>query len=104
MSRSNAANDASLTLAVRVTARGSRDAVIGWDTAGRVLHVRVAAPPVNGSANRSVAALVATMLGLRPRQVSLVSGETARDKLFALFGIAAAELNERLAALPSLAI
>jgi hypothetical protein len=103
MSSGNGAEGA-LTLAVRVTARGGRDAVIGWDTAGHVLHVRVAAPPVNGSANRSVAALVATMLGLRPRQVSLVSGETARDKRFALFEIAAAELNERLAALPRLAV
>ena len=90
----------SVTLRVRVTPRGGRDAVIG--VRDGVLHVRVAAPPVDGAANRACQELVARLLGLRRFQVVLTGGETARDKRFAVSGISPDTLAERLAALPAL--
>ncbi len=90
-----------LFLNVRVTPRGGRDALVGWNAETRVLAVRVSAPPVDGAANQAVAQLLAGLLCLRARQIELVSGATSRTKRFRLFDIAASDLEARLAALPA---
>ena len=66
------------------------------------LHLRVAAAPVDGAANKACAALIAEALGLRRSQVALASGDTSRDKRFALSGVTPEEAERRLAALPAL--
>jgi uncharacterized protein YggU (UPF0235/DUF167 family) len=45
------------------------------------LVVRVAAPAVDGRATEAALAAVATALGLRRRQITLVSGATSRTKV-----------------------
>jgi uncharacterized protein YggU (UPF0235/DUF167 family) len=47
-----------------------------------VLRVRVTAPPVDGAANEAVRSLLAKGLGITARDVDLVSGATARMKVF----------------------
>lgn len=81
-------------ISVRVTPRGGRDAVVGWRD--EVLHVRVSAPPANAAANKACSALIARVLRLRRAAVRLVSGETARNKRFALEGIASPVLVIKL--------
>lgn len=68
-------------LSVRVTPRASRDAVEGFDADG-TLRVRVTAAPADGAANAAVAKLLARALDLPGRDVVLVSGATARQKVF----------------------
>jgi uncharacterized protein (TIGR00251 family) len=68
-------------LSVRVTPRASRDAVEGFDADG-TLRVRVTAAPADGAANAAVAKLLARALDLPGRDVALVSGATARQKVF----------------------
>jgi uncharacterized protein YggU (UPF0235/DUF167 family) len=84
-----------MQIAVRVTARGGRDAVEGWvrDDAGRLLlKVRVAAAPAEGQANAAVIALLARTLG-RPRSAfALASGQTARVKRIEVEGLVGADL------------
>ena len=70
-------------LSVRVTARASRDAVEGFDADG-TLRVRVTAAPADGAANAAVAKALARALDLPGRDVVLVSGATARQKVFAI--------------------
>lgn len=87
-------------LAVRVTPKGGRDAVMGWlrDAAGRpVLAVRVGAAPEDGAANTALVALMARTLGIRRRDVAIASGTAARHKVLAIAGDPAA-LAARLAA------
>ena len=90
----------SVILSVRLTPRGGRDAVIGVKDG--IVHLRVAAPPVDGRANRACCALVAKALGLRAGQVVLIGGETARSKRFSLSGISQGEMARRLAGLTKL--
>lgn len=86
---------------VRLTPRGGKDSVIGYRKSDGVLLLRVAAPPVDGAANRACTELVAITFGVKRSAVTLVSGETSREKRFALVGLTDTERDTRLNALPA---
>ena len=70
---------------IRVTPNASRSEVIGWEgdpAAGRILRVRVAAPPVEGKANEELRGLLARSFGVPKSQVTLDKGGTGRVKTF----------------------
>lgn len=48
---------------------------------GETLKIRVAAPPVEGKANQALIAFVAKALCVPRRAVSVVKGESSREKL-----------------------
>ncbi len=56
----------------------------------------LAAAPEGGKANEAVVRLLADTLRLAQRDVTLVSGHGARDKVVALAGIEAEETERRL--------
>ncbi len=75
--------DGQLDLFLRVTPNASRDAIEGAETRddGLVrLRVRVTAQPEKGKANKAVVALLAKTLRLPKSSLSVMSGETGRDK------------------------
>ncbi|MDI3339517.1 MAG: DUF167 domain-containing protein [Sphaerobacter sp.] len=82
-------------LPVRVTPRAGRTAVDG--IADGALRVRLAAPPVEGAANRALVELLADTLGLPKRGVEISAGERGRQKTVLLRGVTPAEVRERLA-------
>jgi len=67
-------------LTVRVSPGASRTEIAGRMADGR-LKVRVAAPPEDGRANAALLKLLARELGVDARDVALVAGHGARDKL-----------------------
>lgn len=76
---------AAVKLRVRVTPNARRSEISGWDDdpqAGRVLRVRVAAPPVEGKANAALRDFLAIALGLSKSQIRLEQGESSRIKTF----------------------
>lgn len=78
-----------ITLVVRLTPKGGRDAIDGVETMsdGRaVLKVRVRAAPSEGEANAALCSLLAKTLGVRARDVALASGATARIKRLIVSG------------------
>ena len=85
---------AAARISIRLTPRGGRDGIDGWD--GDVLRVRVAAPPVEGRANEAMLRLLAKALGVPASKVTLASGAQSRIKLVDVDGLSAAELRERL--------
>ncbi|MEW5988249.1 MAG: DUF167 domain-containing protein [Chloroflexota bacterium] len=82
--------------AVCVAPRAGRNAIAGLH--GDALKIRLTAPPVEGAANRALVAFLAEQLGVRPYQVTIVSGESGRNKVVAVTGLAAGELHQRLLA------
>ena len=72
-------------LAVRLQPRGRRDEVVG-ERAGAVV-IRVTAPGVDGKANAALCAFVARAAGVAPSRVSVVRGQTSRDKIVRVAGV-----------------
>ncbi len=82
-----------LSVTVRLTPRGGRDALDGIETLadGRpVLKARVRAAPTEGEANAALMALIAKALDVPRRTVTLAAGETARIKRIFIEGDSAA--------------
>jgi uncharacterized protein len=86
--------DGSALVAVRVRARGGRDAIEG--VRGDRLVVRVSAPPVGGRANTALCRMLAKAVGVAPGRATVVVGERSRDKLVRLEGVAVATAAKRL--------
>ena len=81
-------------IAVRLRARGGRDAIEGFRD-GR-LNARVTAPPLEGRANRALRRLIARRVGVAPSRVTIERGERSRDKLLRVEGVSPAELRRAL--------
>jgi uncharacterized protein (TIGR00251 family) len=78
-----------VVVAVRLTPKGGRDALDGIEQRadGRcVLKARVRAPASEGEANAALVRLLARELGVAPRHVALIAGETARIKRLKITG------------------
>ena len=79
-----AQSDGSLLLRVHAQPRAAKSEIAGL--MGEALKIRLAAPPVDGKANRALAAWLAETLDLPKSAVRLKSGETGREKLFVIKG------------------
>jgi uncharacterized protein (TIGR00251 family) len=78
-----------LTVAVRLTPKGGRDAIDGIEERGDgqcVLKARVRAAPTEGEANDALVKLLARTLGVPPRDVALTAGATSRIKRLTIAG------------------
>lgn len=84
-----AAGDDGVYIRVHVQPGASRPRVIARviDRHGDARKVAVAAPPVDGRANEAVVEAIAKVFGVPARDVSLISGQSARRKRFFVRGI-----------------
>jgi uncharacterized protein YggU (UPF0235/DUF167 family) len=65
---------------------------------GEGLKLKVAEPAEGGRANQAVVRVLTELLALRRGDVSIVAGHGSRDKVVAVEGLSAEELDARLAA------
>lgn len=71
-----------LLLRIHVQPGAKSSAVAGRH--GDAVKIRLRARPVEGAANAALCAFLRASLGLSRRQVALLRGETARDKVIAI--------------------
>ena len=87
-------------ITVRLSPRASRDEIGGFapaaDGRGEVLRVRVTAPPVDGRANAALTRLLAKRLRVARGDVTVVVGQSSRQKAVAVAGLTLAEVRARL--------
>lgn len=74
-----------ITFAVRVLPRASRTEVRG-EIDGAV-KIALAAPPVDGAANQELIRFLAKLLAIPIRQVSILTGHHAKNKVIEVEGI-----------------
>ena len=84
----------SITVAVRVHPGASREGLALLPDGS--LDVRLRARPVEGQANARLIDLLAERLGLRKRDVAVVSGVRSRQKVVRIGVASAEELGRRL--------
>lgn len=74
-----------MKIALKVTPGARKNEILGWEEdypqIGRVLRVKIAAPPVEGKANKEIVAFMAKTLGIPKSAVELLHGSTGRIKL-----------------------
>lgn len=88
-------------LSIRVQPGARSDAILGWTPDGRggeVLKIRLRAPAVEGKANAALVEFLAQSLGLRPRQIALLRGQKAREKIVGVEGMTKEEIKQRILA------
>ena len=76
-----------MILRVKATPNASKDEVLGWvdePLIGKVLRVRIKAPPVEGKANKALAQFLAKSLGLSKSAVKISKGQQSRIKSFVI--------------------
>lgn len=81
-------------IAVRLQPRASRNEVYG-ERGGAIL-VRVNAPPVDGKANQALIRLVAAKLGIAKSGISLIRGESSRNKIFEIESLGTEEIRRAM--------
>ncbi len=72
-----------MLLNIRVQPRASRDEIVGPHGDG-ALKVRITAPPVEGKANAYLIRFLARAFGVSRSQVSLLGGDSSRNKRIAI--------------------
>jgi uncharacterized protein (TIGR00251 family) len=83
-------------LTIRVLPRAKRSEIAGLR--GEAVLVRLAAPPVDGAANRALVAFLAESLNVPQKQVTLVAGGRGRLKMVAVAGLTTADVEARFRA------
>ena len=81
-------------ISVRAQPGARKDAILG-ERDGR-LRVAVTAAPDKGKANAAIVAVLAEILSCRRSEISLLMGETSRDKAFLVAGQSPESLKVRL--------
>jgi uncharacterized protein (TIGR00251 family) len=74
-----------LLVDVQVSPRASKSALLGEHDG--CLKLALAAPPVDGAANRALIELLSALLGVPRKRIELVHGESSKRKTVALHGV-----------------
>ena len=83
-------------LILKVSLRAARTELAGWRPDGS-LHLRLAAPPVNGAAKSAALALLAKRLRIGRRRISFVRVDASSTKLVQIDGMTLADVRACLA-------
>jgi uncharacterized protein len=73
------AYDGGVILSVSITPNGSKNELVEWK--GEVLKIRIAAPPVDGKANKELLSFLADVLSLSPSSLTIKNGHASKKKL-----------------------
>jgi hypothetical protein len=84
-----------VTILVRAVPRSGRNAIDG--VVEGALRVRLAAPPVEGAANRALVVFLADVLSVPGRDLVITGGERGRRKLVHARGLTPEAVRARLA-------
>ena len=90
------ADEAKIT--VRVYPGAPRSQIVGL--AEGAWRIKVAAPPLEGKANKELVDFLSKLLDVSKSSVTITQGLTSRNKVITVEGLSQAEVNRRLLAKP----
>ncbi len=80
---------------VRIQPGASKSELVG--ETGGVWRIRVAAPPREGKANRELIEFLSDKLDIAKSRISIIRGESARDKVISVSELSEEQVRKRLA-------
>ena len=83
--------DGTISIRLHVQPKASKSRIVGLHDGG--LKIAVAAPPVEGKANKAVVRFLADIFGVPVRDVTVKSGAQSRKKLIVVKALAATEIR-----------
>jgi uncharacterized protein (TIGR00251 family) len=83
-----------VSFAVKVQPRAKRNAIVG--EVGDAMKLTLTAPPIDGRANEACIEFFANLLDVPRSSITIASGETSRNKVIRVTGMAAAEVRRRI--------
>ena len=86
--------ESQVKVTVRVYPNAARNELMGF--IDRAVQVRISAPPVKGKANKELIAFLSQLLDVNKSRISIVKGQTARNKVIAIQGLSQEEIARRL--------
>lgn len=82
----------SCTVSIKAIPNAPRSEVVGW--LGDALKVKVHAPPVEGRANEVLREFLAEHLGVPRRAITVLRGDTSRQKLIRIDGLSLEQVKQ----------
>jgi uncharacterized protein (TIGR00251 family) len=79
---------------VKVQPRAKKNAIVG--EMGDALKVALTAPPINGRANQACIEFFSDLINLPRPAVTIVSGQSSRNKVIRVAGISGEALRDKL--------
>jgi len=83
-----------VVLTLHAVPRSSTTALQGHH--GDAIKIRLQAPPVKGKANAALVRFLSRLLGIPPRQIILISGESGRRKRVLVSGLGETAIRNKL--------
>lgn len=77
--------DRKTTLTIQVHPNAKRNEVLGFEEG--ILRLKIAAPPVEGKANKELISFLSKTLGTRKSGITIDRGETSKVKIVTILGI-----------------
>lgn len=87
------AQEEAITFTVRAQPRATKSVLVG-EIEG-ALKIKIAAPPVDRAANEELIRFLAKLFEVPRRAIVIVSGETAKNKIIRIHGLAAEQFEAR---------
>ncbi|MFA5055011.1 MAG: DUF167 domain-containing protein [Dehalococcoidia bacterium] len=78
-------SDRKTTLTIQVHPNAKRNEVLGFEEG--ILRLKIAAPPVEGKANKELISFLSKTLGTRKSGITIDRGETSKVKIVTILGI-----------------
>ena len=83
-----------VNLHLKITPNASNNEIT--DYTDGILHVKIAAPPVKGKANREMVSFLSRLLGVKKSSILVTKGQTSRHKIITVEGLDQEEVMKRL--------
>ncbi len=84
-------SDSIVRIAVKVQPGARKNVITGYSDS--VLRVKIAAPPIEGKANKELIAYFSDILDVRKSAITIEKGQTSRNKLISIEGVDEARLS-----------
>ena len=78
-------SDSIVRIAVKVQPGARKNGITGYSDS--VLRVKIAAPPVEGKANKELIAYFSDILDVRKGAITIEKGQTSRNKFLSIEGV-----------------